>query len=99
MRLVLSYGSVLSTASLIPLLLEAAAYIRFRWAARCKRSFKFVGNRHDALSRAVLASVCTKQRSCSRSTTVNRHWAKTGLWKITPHKSASVYECFPFIWP
>jgi hypothetical protein len=49
MRLVLSYGSVLSTASLIPLLLEAAAYIRFRWAARCKRSFKFVGNRHDAL--------------------------------------------------
>ena len=24
---------------------------------------------------------------------------ETGLWEITPGKSASVYECFPFILP
>jgi hypothetical protein len=24
---------------------------------------------------------------------------ETGLWEITPGKSASVYECFRFIWP
>jgi hypothetical protein len=25
--------------------------------------------------------------------------ATTDLWKITHRKSASVYECFPLIWP
>ena len=26
------------------------------------------------------------------------HCPETGMWEITPGKSASVYECFPFIW-
>jgi hypothetical protein len=28
-----------------------------------------------------------------------RSWPQTLLWEITPDKSASVYECFPFTWP
>lgn len=27
------------------------------------------------------------------------HRPKTGFWEITPDRLASVYECFPFIWP
>jgi hypothetical protein len=30
---------------------------------------------------------------------VNHRWPYTSLQEITPHKSASVYECFPFTWP
>jgi hypothetical protein len=49
--------------------------------------------------RNIAITLVTPQLRGSGNSAATQKLANNGLWKITPDKSAAVYESFPFIWP